>query len=84
MRVQITKLPLGKAAYGKQVDGSLSLTPAGLNDVSYSKSNKEHYRGTKNTISAVPRDKANLSSGKPIPWPVQVKSIRKGPVVPKK
>ena len=32
----------------------------------------------------LPRDKANLSSGKPIPWPVQVKSIRKGPVVPKK
>jgi hypothetical protein len=62
MRVQITKLPLGKAAYGKQVDGSLSLTPAGLNDLSYSKSNKEQYRGTKNTISAVPRDKANLEA----------------------
>jgi hypothetical protein len=62
MRVQITKLPLDKAAYGKQVDGSLSLTPTGLNDVSYSKSNKEQYRGTKNTISAVPRDKANLEA----------------------
>ena len=32
----------------------------------------------------LPRDKANLSSGKPIPWPIQVKSLRKGPVVPKK
>ena len=32
----------------------------------------------------MPRDKANLSSGKPIPWPIQVKSLRKGPVVPTK
>ena len=32
----------------------------------------------------LPRDKANLSSGQSIPWPVQVKAIRKGPVVPKK
>jgi hypothetical protein len=33
--------------------------------------------------ATMPRDKANLSSGKPIPWPIQVKSIRKGPVAPK-
>ena len=32
----------------------------------------------------LPRDKANLSSGQPIPWPVQIKAIRKGPVIPKK
>jgi len=31
----------------------------------------------------LPRDKATLSSGNPIPWPIQVKSLRKGPVVPK-
>ena len=31
----------------------------------------------------LPRDKAKLSSGQPIPWPVQVKAIRKGPVAPK-
>ncbi len=32
----------------------------------------------------LPRDKAKLSSGKPIPWPIQVKSLRKGPLVPNK
>lgn len=34
--------------------------------------------------ATMPRDKATLSSGKPIPWPVQVKAIRKGPVAPTK
>lgn len=32
----------------------------------------------------LPRDKAKLSSGKTIPWPIQVKSLRKGPLVPNK
>jgi hypothetical protein len=62
MRVQITKLPLDKAAYGKQVDGSLSLKPGAFGGADYRKLDGRSYEGVKDTLSAVPRDKANLEA----------------------
>lgn len=62
MRVQITKLPLDKAAYGKQVDGSLSLKPGAFGGADYKPMNDKNYKGVKQTIGAVPRDEANLEA----------------------
>lgn len=62
MRVRITKMPLEKAAYGKQVDGSLSLKPGAFGGGDYRSSDKTFYKGVKDTISAVPRDEANLEA----------------------
>lgn len=61
MRVQITKMPLGKAAYGKQVDGSLSLKPGAFGGADYNTSDK-NYRGVRNTVDEVSRDEANLEA----------------------
>lgn len=62
MRVQITKLPLNKAAYGKQVDGSLSLKPGAFGGADYKPMNDKNYKGVKQTIGAVPREEANLEA----------------------
>jgi hypothetical protein len=62
MRVRITKAPLEKAAYGKQVQGSLSLNPGAFGGADYTASDKTFYKGVKDTLSAVPRDKANLEA----------------------
>ena len=62
MRVRITKMPLDKAAYGKQVDGSLSLQPGAFGGADYTASDKTFYKGVKDTISAVPREEANLEA----------------------
>jgi hypothetical protein len=62
MRVQITKLPLDKAAFGKQVQGSLDIQPGTMGGADYTASDKTYYKGVKDTISAVPRDKANLEA----------------------
>lgn len=62
MRVQITKLPLNKAAYGKQVDGSLSLKPGAFGGADYKPMNDKNYKGVKQSIGAVPREEANLEA----------------------
>lgn len=62
MRVRITKLPLEKAAFGKQVDGSLSLKPGAFGGADYTARDKTFYKGTKETIGAVPREEANLEA----------------------
>ena len=62
MRVQITKMPLDKAAYGKQVQGSLSLKPGAFGGADYKPSDDKYYKGVKDTIGAVPRDEANLEA----------------------
>lgn len=62
MRVQITKMPLGKAAYGKQVDGSLSLKPGAFGGADYRASKGSSYGGVKETVDEVPRDEANLEA----------------------
>lgn len=62
MRVQITKLPLDKAAFGKQVQGSLDIQPGTMGGADYTASDKTYYKGVKDTISAVPRDEANLEA----------------------
>jgi len=62
MRVRITKMPLDKAAYGKQVDGSLSLQPGAFGGADYTASDKTFYKGVKDSISAVPREEANLEA----------------------
>lgn len=62
MRVQITKMPLDKAAYGKQVDGSLSLKPGAFGGADYTARDKTFYKGTKDTIGAVSREDANLEA----------------------
>ena len=62
MRVQITKLPLEKAAYGKQVQGSLSLKPGAFGGGDYKPINDKNYKGVKQTIGAVPREEANLEA----------------------
>jgi len=87
MRVRITKMPLEKAAYGKQVDGSLSLNPGAFGGADYTASDKTFYKGVKDSISAVPRDEANLEaeggetafgpiSGQSIPDHVKIKGKR--------
>jgi hypothetical protein len=87
MRVRITKMPLEKAAYGKQVDGSLSLKPGAFGGADYTASDKTFYKGVKDSISAVPRDEANLEaeggetafgpiSGQSIPDHVKIKGKR--------
>lgn len=55
-------MPLEKAAYGKQVDGSLSLKPGAFGGADYTASDKTFYKGVKDTISAVPREEANLEA----------------------
>jgi len=62
MRVRITKMPLEKAAYGKQVDGALSLNPGAFGGADYTASDKTFYKGVKDSISAVPREEANLEA----------------------
>jgi hypothetical protein len=62
MRVQITKLPLDKAAYGKQVQGSLSLKPGAFGGADYRASDKKVYNGVRDTVSEVPREEANLEA----------------------
>jgi hypothetical protein len=87
MRVRITKMPLDKAAYGKQVDGSLSLQPGAFGGADYTASDKTFYKGVKDTISAVPREEANLEaeggetafgpiSGQSIPDHVKIRGKR--------
>lgn len=55
-------MPLEKAAYGKQVDGSLSLNPGAFGGADYTASDKTFYKGVKDSISAVPREEANLEA----------------------
>ena len=55
-------MPLEKAAYGKQVDGSLSLQPGAFGSGDYTASDKTFYKGVKDSISAVPREEANLEA----------------------
>ena len=62
MRVQITKMPLGKAAYGKQVQGSLSLNPGAFGGADYKSSKGSAYTGVKETVDEVPREEANLEA----------------------
>lgn len=62
MKVRITKLPVSKAAYGKQVDGSLSLRPTSFGGVDYEESLQKKTNKVKNTLTAVPRTKANLEA----------------------
>jgi hypothetical protein len=62
MRVRITKLPTNKAAYGKQVDGALSLKPGAFGGADYNKSLERTTNEVKSTLGAVPRDKANLEA----------------------
>jgi len=62
MRVQITKMPLGKAAYGKQVDGSLSLKPGAFGGADYKTTDSKAYKGVKSTVDEVSRDEANLEA----------------------
>lgn len=62
MRVQITKMPLSKAAYGKQVDGSLSLQPGAFGGADYKAMDSKAYKGVKNTVDEVSRDEANLEA----------------------
>lgn len=62
MRVQITKMPLSKAAYGKQVDGALSLQPGAFGGADYKAMDSKAYKGVKNTVDEVPRDEANLEA----------------------
>lgn len=62
MRVQITKLPLDKAAFGKQVQGGLDVSPTTMGGADYTASDKTFYKGVKDTLSAVPRSKANLEA----------------------
>ena len=62
MRVQITKMPLGKAAYGKQVDGSLSLKPGAFGGADYKAMDSKAYKGVKSTVDEVSRDEANLEA----------------------
>jgi hypothetical protein len=87
MRVKIKKLPLDKAAYGKQVDGSLSLQPSSFGGADYRGTDKKNFGGVSESISAVPRDEANLEaeggetafgpiSGQSIPDHVKIKGKR--------
>lgn len=80
-------MPLDKAAYGKQVDGSLSLQPGAFGGADYRASDKTFYKGVKDSISAVPRGEANLEaeggetafgpiSGQSIPDHVKIKGKR--------
>ena len=80
-------MPLDKAAYGKQVNGSLSLQPGAFGGADYTASDKTFYKGVKDSISAVPRDEANLEaeggetafgpiSGQSIPDHVKIKGKR--------
>ena len=62
MRVRIKQLPLDKAAYGKQVEGSLSLQPGAFGGADYRESDKKSYGGVNESMSAVPRDEANLEA----------------------
>ena len=52
-------MPLEKAAYGKQVDGSLSLQPGAFGSGDYTASDKTFYKGVKDSISAIPIEEAN-------------------------
>jgi hypothetical protein len=87
MRVRVKKLPLDKAAYGKQVDGSLSLQPGAFGGADYRGSDKKNFGGVNESISAVPREEANLEaeggetafgpiSGQSIPDHVKIKGKR--------
>lgn len=62
MKVQITKLPLDKAQFGKQVDGSLSLKATPFGGADYKKFDKKVYSKVKGTTGAVPRENANLEA----------------------
>lgn len=62
MRVQITKMPLDKAAYGKQVNGSLSLKPGAFGGADYRASDSNSYKGVRESVDEVPRDEANLEA----------------------
>ena len=62
MKVRITKLPVTKAAYGKQVDGSLSLKPTSFGGADYEQSLEKKTNQVKSTLTEVPRDKANLEA----------------------
>ena len=62
MKVQITKLPLEKAEFGKQVDGSLSLKATAFGGGDYKKFDKKVYNKVKSTTGAVPREQANLEA----------------------
>jgi hypothetical protein len=62
MKVQITKLPLEKAEFGKQVDGSLSLKATAFGGGDYKKFDKKVYNKVKSTTGAVPREEANLEA----------------------
>jgi hypothetical protein len=62
MKVQITKLPLEKAEFGKQVDGSLSLKATAFGGADFKKFDKKVYNKVKSTTGAVPREEANLEA----------------------
>ena len=62
MKVQITKLPLEKAEFGKQVDGSLSLKATAFGGADFKKFDKKVYNKVKSTTGAVPREDANLEA----------------------
>jgi hypothetical protein len=62
MKVRIKQLPLDKAAYGKQVEGSLSLQPGAFGGADYRESDKKSYGGVNESMSAVPREDANLEA----------------------
>jgi len=55
-------MPLGKAAYGKQVQGSLSLNPGAFGGADYKASKGSAYTGVKETVDEVPREEANLEA----------------------
>lgn len=55
-------MPLGKAAYGKQVDGSLSLQPGAFGGADYKAMDSKAYKGVKSTVDEVSRDEANLEA----------------------
>ena len=57
MRIKITKLPLDKAQYGKQVDGALSLKANALSGRNYQPAS-----GVNKSLSSVPREDANLEA----------------------
>ena len=87
MRIKIKKLPLDKAAYGKQVDGSLSLKPGAFGGADYREPSDTRNNSIKGSMGAVPRDKANLEaeggetafgpiSGESIPDHMKIKGKR--------
>lgn len=62
MRIRIKKLPIDKAAYGKQVDGALSLRAPAFGGADYNGSMSQSSPKARKSLQAVSRDNANIEA----------------------